>query len=364
MPRSIPRYRKHKSGQAVVSIDGVDIYLGKYDTPASREEYTRLVTEYMARKPMLGGMSRVRLTVNRAVDRFWFAGMERFDKRKKHHFKQAFKPLVRLYGEKAIADFGPVWFKAIRAEYVSLGWSRQHTNVQADRLKQFLKWLVGMELFDVSKLASIREVPRLKPGEARETDEVVPVPWATVEATLPKLPCPVRRLVLTMWHTGMRPDEACRMRFDEIDRSGTLEVPGGEVIAIPGVWSWRMKSHKNDWREHRRARIVLIGPQGQAALGSGDGGYAFDPRTVAKNPHSRERYRSHAVSTAVKRACLRAKADHWHPNQLRHSAGTRFRAAGGKDVAATLLGHKGVTITERYAKDDWVKAAEVIAKIG
>lgn len=364
MPRTIPRYRPHKSGQAVVSIDGIDIYLGKYDTPASRELYTQLVTEYMARKPLLGGQSRIKLTVHRAVDRFWFAGMERFDARKKHHFRQAFKPLVRLYGPKSISEFGPVWFKAIRTEYVALGWSRQHTNVQADRLKQFLKWLVGMELFEVGKLASIREVPRLKPGEARETNEVVPVPWATVEATLPKLPCPVRRLVLTMWYTGMRPDEACRVRFDEIDRSGTLEIPGGEVIPIPGVWSWRMGKHKNDWREKRRARIVLIGPKGQAALGEASAGFAFDPRTVARHPRAGERYTSHAVSTAVKRACLKVGVPHWHPNQLRHSAGTRFRAAGGKDIAATLLGHKGTTITERYAKDDWLKAAKVIAEIG
>ena len=47
MPRTrIPKYRKHKPSKlAVVSLGGRDIYLGKYGTKESREEYARLVSE-------------------------------------------------------------------------------------------------------------------------------------------------------------------------------------------------------------------------------------------------------------------------------------------------------------------------------
>jgi len=52
MPRrtkSVPTYRKHKkSGQAVVTLDGTDIYLGAYGTHASRAEYDRLIAKYLA----------------------------------------------------------------------------------------------------------------------------------------------------------------------------------------------------------------------------------------------------------------------------------------------------------------------------
>jgi hypothetical protein len=42
-----PTYRKHKAtGQALVTIDGRDIYLGVYDTPQSKAEYARLIAEY------------------------------------------------------------------------------------------------------------------------------------------------------------------------------------------------------------------------------------------------------------------------------------------------------------------------------
>jgi len=47
MPRltnSTPKYRKHwASGQAIVTLDGRDFYLGPHGTRASRREYDRLV---------------------------------------------------------------------------------------------------------------------------------------------------------------------------------------------------------------------------------------------------------------------------------------------------------------------------------
>jgi hypothetical protein len=47
-PERAPRYRLHKrTGQAVVTIDGKDIYLGKHRSSASREAYRRKVAERM-----------------------------------------------------------------------------------------------------------------------------------------------------------------------------------------------------------------------------------------------------------------------------------------------------------------------------
>ncbi len=47
--RRIPKYRHHKpTGQAVVTLNGRDHYLGAYDTPKSRERYGRLIAEWSA----------------------------------------------------------------------------------------------------------------------------------------------------------------------------------------------------------------------------------------------------------------------------------------------------------------------------
>ena len=46
--RRIPSYRRHKAtGQAVVTIDGRDYYLGKHGTHASRREYERLIAKWL-----------------------------------------------------------------------------------------------------------------------------------------------------------------------------------------------------------------------------------------------------------------------------------------------------------------------------
>ncbi|MBI2479318.1 MAG: hypothetical protein HYV60_12000 [Planctomycetia bacterium] len=51
MPRltnSVPKYRKHKAtGQAVVTIDGRDYYLGPHKSKASKLEYDRLIGEWV-----------------------------------------------------------------------------------------------------------------------------------------------------------------------------------------------------------------------------------------------------------------------------------------------------------------------------
>ena len=43
-----PSYRRHKaSGQAVVTIQGHDVYLGKYGSDESQEAYRRTIAEYL-----------------------------------------------------------------------------------------------------------------------------------------------------------------------------------------------------------------------------------------------------------------------------------------------------------------------------
>jgi hypothetical protein len=47
-PERAPRYRLHKpTGQAVVMIDGRDVYLGKYRSAASLETYRRTIAEWI-----------------------------------------------------------------------------------------------------------------------------------------------------------------------------------------------------------------------------------------------------------------------------------------------------------------------------
>jgi hypothetical protein len=66
MPRLVnqnPSYRMHKaSGQAIVTLNGEDVYLGPYGTAASRREYDPVIGEWLAR-----GRERPRAETQRRV---------------------------------------------------------------------------------------------------------------------------------------------------------------------------------------------------------------------------------------------------------------------------------------------------------
>src|SRR3954452_4572843 len=77
---SNPKYRLHRaSGQAIVTLDGRDFYLGAHGSAASRQEYDRFIGEWLAavrRLPRRGpaGGSTVGgsdLTVVKVVAGFW-----------------------------------------------------------------------------------------------------------------------------------------------------------------------------------------------------------------------------------------------------------------------------------------------------
>src|SRR5262245_47652399 len=67
-PRT-PSYRHHKpSGQAVVTLDGRDIYLGRYGSSASRAEHDQLLAEWLSNGRRLPApVAGSDLTVNELV---------------------------------------------------------------------------------------------------------------------------------------------------------------------------------------------------------------------------------------------------------------------------------------------------------
>ena len=69
-----PSYRLHRaSGQAVVSLRGRDIYLGRYGTKASHHEYDRVIAEWLSSGGTLpGGLAtKPEPTVLEVVAAFW-----------------------------------------------------------------------------------------------------------------------------------------------------------------------------------------------------------------------------------------------------------------------------------------------------
>jgi hypothetical protein len=200
MPRltsANPSYRRHRpSGQAVVTIGGRDHYLGPHGTKASRDEYDRVIAEFLAngRRPPTAAAD---LTVAELVARFWTHAQVYYrlpdgtPTSELHTFKMAMGPLVKLYGRRPTAEFGPLALEAVRGAMVGRGWCRTHVNSQVARVKMIFKWGVSKQLVPASVHHGLTAVAGLRAGrsDARESEPVRPVPDATVEQTLPHFSC-------------------------------------------------------------------------------------------------------------------------------------------------------------------------------
>ena len=67
----IPSYRRHKAtGQAVVTLAGKDVYLGKHGTKDSKAEYGRIVAEWLANGRRLPDADAA-LSVAELILAFW-----------------------------------------------------------------------------------------------------------------------------------------------------------------------------------------------------------------------------------------------------------------------------------------------------
>ena len=385
--RRVPKYRQHRpTGQAVVTLNGKDFYLGKYGTAASKETYARLIAEWLERgqqtTPKPAGDVPSALTVNEVILAYLRHADEyyRDTPKEREKIRLSLRPIRKLYGRTPAAGFGPLALRAVRSEMCQ-SLARTTTNHRVGIIKRMFRWAVGNELVPPGVYEGLRAVEGLKRGrsDARETAPIRPVPDEVVEETLPLVSRHVRGMIEFQRLTGARPGEVCVLRACDLDTSGA-------------VWVYRPATHKNAYRDQDRA--IFIGPRAQEVLKpfmtEDRNAYLFDPRLAMREHHDAlrearkskvppsqrdrrksdprkrpgKRYDVRSYYHAVRRACERAGIDLWHPNQLRHSAGTNLRKEFGVELARIILGHKTAVTTEIYAEADRSQAMAVVARIG
>src|SRR5215216_3908746 len=163
--RRPPSYRHHKAtGQAVVTLNGKDFYLGVHGTPASKQKYDRLIAEWYAngRQVMPKAGSAGSLTVNEVVAGFWlhaeayYRAPDGQPTGELDNYRLALLPLVKLYGSTPAAEFGPLALKAVRENMIQSGWARTNINRQVNRIRGVFKWAASQELVPGSVWEGLR----------------------------------------------------------------------------------------------------------------------------------------------------------------------------------------------------------------
>ncbi|MDA0660789.1 MAG: site-specific integrase [Planctomycetota bacterium] len=388
MPRlttSVPKYRKHHTGQAFVRLSGRYVYLGKFGSHESKEAYNRVISEWTAnhrnpiQRPVLH--DHAGYTVAELALAYYQHAQVAYPKLQPR-VVIAIRILTESYGEADVAAFGALALQACRKVLIDQHKSRTYCNDITAQIQRIFQWGASQELVPVRVHHLLRTVKALSKGrsEARETDGVKLVDGEVVANTLPCCPHIVADMVRFQLLTGCRPQDVCNLRAKDIDRSGD-------------VWVYSPTQHKNEWRG--KDRIIAVGPQAQTILKPylrrDAAAYCFSPkeslelhrrclrkarktpvqpsqqmRTRKLNPAVApgDRYTPTSYRKAVQRAAENAGVEKWAPNQLRHSVGTKVRKHFGLEAAQVVLGHARADATQIYAAKNLELAREVARRIG
>jgi len=260
MPRLtsiLPKYRKHASEQARVTINGRDYLLGSHGTRASKLQYDRVIAEYLAsgRSNAFGAPQDSHTLAMIMADYLAYAKnyYGTTPSSEWHRIKYALASIKKLYAGLPAAEFGSGHFKAIRQHLLEQDLCRNTINARMKRIVRMMKWAASEGMIPASVFETLRLIPGLRKGRstARETEAVKPVDASIVELTLKHLPPLVADMVRLQLLTGCRPGEVCKLTPKMIDRSGE-------------VWVARPDDHKTAHHGHKRA--IFFGPKAKLSI--------------------------------------------------------------------------------------------------
>ncbi len=287
---AVPSYRRHKqSGQAIVTLSGRDILLGKYASLESRDKYNRLVSEWIAAGRQLP-VAPVALTIAELVNAYrkhalvYYRRPDGTPTGEASRIVRELSPLTKLYARLAAVEFSPLKLKAVRELMIEAGWCRPSVNHAVGTIKRCFKWATENEMVPPHVHHGLLAVGGLRAGrsEAREPEPVKPVALDAVDAVLPHVSRQVAAMIQMQRITGMRPGELCAMRGCDID---TTTKP----------WIYRPTQHKT--LHHGHQREVYLGPRVQELirpfLKPDPQAFLFDPREAEQS----RRQRRHAART-------------------------------------------------------------------
>jgi integrase len=391
----------NNGGFAYVRINSKRTYLGKFGSAEAERNYTRCIAEWATSTPGISPEIGT-ITVNTLMTAF----LEHIRHHTPPHYASccaAADVVLQLYGGTMVSEFTPKRLAAVQYQITkTIGkrgkpYSRQYCNALTNRIKQAFRWGVAQEFVSTVTADALKHVPALQQGRttAPETTPRLDISAEAVKATLPYLLPTVAAMVQVQRLAVMRPNEVCRMRVGDIDRTRK-----------DGVWIYLPPKHKNTWRGFGKA-IPLGKPEQELILpylvGKTPEQAVFSPKTalLEKREKDSQRRKSKLTPSQVKRAAQHAahpkrivrehyssvsyaiavsraieianrtlpddqKIPNWTPYQLRHAGITElvFANDGNLDVARAVAGHLSASMTKIYNHADLRIAVEAAKKRG
>lgn len=337
-PRSVvPSYRLHRrSGQAVVTVAGRDLYLGPHGSSASRERYGQIIARVAAGHPPEADKRQAPDT-GPSVDEVLAAY---FDYSQTHYVKHGvvtsevslvsmtIKPLHEKYDDVPASMFGPLLLKSFRDGLIARGWCRNTINQTVGRVRRIFKWAVAEEMIGPEVLQRLQAVPALRAGRTTAPDRPkrTAIGPDQIDPVRQRVRPLVRDMIDVQLSCGARSGELLQLTTAMVDRSGP-------------VWVATLTRHKTD--SAGGVRKLYFPPSVQAVLAK---------YLCADQNKPFFKMRRDAYCRAIVRACDELGIERWSPHFLRHTYLTRVRELHGIEAAQVLAGHSAPDMTAVYSQ--------------
>lgn len=177
LSKTLPRYCRHRaSGQAVVTLNGRDIYLGRYGSRVSRLEYDHLIAEWLAHGRRLPGQEvQEPLSVSELVLAYWKHAQRYYMKDGKPTgevgaYRVVLRDLQRLYGRTPAGELGPSLLRALRQTWIDRDLARTTINQHMNRVVRMFRWAEAQEMIEPSVVQALAAVDGLRKGRSAARD--------------------------------------------------------------------------------------------------------------------------------------------------------------------------------------------------
>ena len=173
---SLPSYRLYKrTGQAVVTIDGRDHYLGPFGSPSSKQKYAGLIRSWHQRQGQEHHVDESPVLNDRpTIDQLILVYL----KHARHYYRpnhgenkeagcinDALNVLLdQGYGREPADAFRPRDLKKVREAMVAKNWSRSYINSQVSRVKRMFAHAVEEDLIPGTVYHALLAVKGLRKG--------------------------------------------------------------------------------------------------------------------------------------------------------------------------------------------------------
>ena len=262
--RRPPKYCLHKArGVAYVIVAGKQVYLpGKYGSEELKAAYLAVLSSLRANAADRDASSVPLVsfgrgpTVAELVAAFLRHAQVYYRKRGRstgsyERFAQLIAPpLLARFHDRAAESITRADLRLVQDDLVARGLARSTINDRIGYAKQIFKWGVENDLVKPETFARIAALKGLVAGRspAREPEPVSAPADAVGEKTAAFASQTVADLIFVLRRTGMRPGEAFRMRWRDVDRSGDV------WLYYPSEWK------TEHWRLARRRVVSLAAP--------------------------------------------------------------------------------------------------------